>query len=209
MQVILYIVFIDIPWFPSVVTITSGHKILFTAWMGCSHIRLHLFLHFLCYKQFAILIVFHTFIFLFTPCNSIYYIIIPGWVLQLSFVATQSSSVPTPSGSVEDVMYESMILRLQMKFKRFISHEQFFLSYKVSETAHNVKLRHNNFGTLSGQMPDYKYTNLSILFDIRCHDHTFAKLAYHQIRHQATHKDGYQPDDCIWSLYSSSRVCMG
>ena len=39
--------------------------------------------------------------------------------------------------------------------------------------------------------------------------HTFLKLANHQIRHQATHKVGCQTGDCIWSLYSSSGVCVG
>ena len=34
------------------------------------------------------------------------------------------------------------------------------------------------------------------------HDHTFSKLAHHQIRHQATHKLECQPGDCMWSLYS-------
>ena len=42
--------------------------------------------------------------------------------------------------------------------------------------------------------------------DIRC---TFSKLANQQIRHQATQKVGRQPGDCIWSLYSSSGVCVG
>ena len=32
------------------------------------------------------------------------------------------------------------------------------------------------------------------------YDHTFSKLAKHQIRHQATHTVGCQPGDCIWSL---------
>ena len=42
------------------------------------------------------------------------------------------------------------------------------------------------------------------------YDHTFAKLANHQIRHQATRdKVGCQPVDCIWSLQSSSRFCVG
>ena len=40
-------------------------------------------------------------------------------------------------------------------------------------------------------------------------DHTFSKLANHQIRHLATHKVGCQPGDCIWSLQSSSGVCVG
>ena len=39
-------------------------------------------------------------------------------------------------------------------------------------------------------------------------DHTFSELANHQIKHQATHKVGYQPGDCIWSLQSSSGVCV-
>ena len=41
------------------------------------------------------------------------------------------------------------------------------------------------------------------------HDHTSSKLANHQIRHQATHKVGCRPGDCIWSLQSSSGVCTG
>ena len=41
------------------------------------------------------------------------------------------------------------------------------------------------------------------------YDHTFSKLTNHQIRHQATHKVGCQPGDCIWSLYCSSGVCVG
>ena len=40
------------------------------------------------------------------------------------------------------------------------------------------------------------------------YDHTFSKLAIHQIRHQATHKVGCQPGDCIWSLQSSLEVCV-
>ena len=33
----------------------------------------------------------------------------------------------------------------------------------------------------------------------------FSKLANHQIRHQATHKEGCKPaGDCTWSLQSSS-----
>ena len=37
--------------------------------------------------------------------------------------------------------------------------------------------------------------------DIRCHVWPyFSKLAIHQIRHQATHKVGCQPGDCIFSL---------
>ena len=40
-------------------------------------------------------------------------------------------------------------------------------------------------------------------------DHTSSELANHQIRHQATHKVGCQPGDCIWLLQSSSWVCMG
>ena len=42
------------------------------------------------------------------------------------------------------------------------------------------------------------------------YDHTFSKLANHQIRHQgATHKVGSQPGDCTWSVQSSSGVCVG
>ena len=42
------------------------------------------------------------------------------------------------------------------------------------------------------------------------YDHILYKLATQQIRHQATHKVGCQPGDfCIWSLQSSSRVCVG
>ena len=41
------------------------------------------------------------------------------------------------------------------------------------------------------------------------YDHTFSKLANHQIRHQATLEVGCQPGDCIWSLQFSSGVCMG
>ena len=37
----------------------------------------------------------------------------------------------------------------------------------------------------------------------------FLKLANHQIRHQATHKVGCQPGDCIWSLYFSAGVWVG
>ena len=44
--------------------------------------------------------------------------------------------------------------------------------------------------------------------DIQCHDHTFPKFINHQIRLQATHKVSCQPGDCIWSLYSSSGVCV-
>ena len=46
--------------------------------------------------------------------------------------------------------------------------------------------------------------------DIQCHvwPH-FSKLANHQIRHQTTHKVGCPPGDCIWSLQSSSGVCVG
>ena len=40
------------------------------------------------------------------------------------------------------------------------------------------------------------------------YDHTFSKLANHQIRHQAKHKVGCQPGDYIWSLKSSSGVCV-
>ena len=36
----------------------------------------------------------------------------------------------------------------------------------------------------------------------------FSKLTIHHIRHQATHKVGCLPSDCIWSLYSSSGVCV-
>ena len=36
------------------------------------------------------------------------------------------------------------------------------------------------------------------------YDHTFSKLANHQIRHQITHKVGCQPDDCMRPLQSSS-----
>ena len=36
----------------------------------------------------------------------------------------------------------------------------------------------------------------------------FSKLANHQIRHQATHKVGCQPGECIWSLSSSLEVCV-
>ena len=32
------------------------------------------------------------------------------------------------------------------------------------------------------------------------YDHTFSKLANHQIKHQTTHKVGCQPGDCMWSL---------
>ena len=41
------------------------------------------------------------------------------------------------------------------------------------------------------------------------YDHTFSKLANHQIRHQDTHKQGCQSGDCIWSLEPSSGVCVG
>ena len=41
------------------------------------------------------------------------------------------------------------------------------------------------------------------------YDHTFSKFTNHQIRHEATHKVGCQPGDCIWSLESSSGVCVG
>ena len=36
-------------------------------------------------------------------------------------------------------------------------------------------------------------------FSVMC-DHTFPKLANHQIRHQAPRKVGCQPSDCMWSL---------
>ena len=46
--------------------------------------------------------------------------------------------------------------------------------------------------------------------DIQCHVWPyFSKLANHQIKHQVTQKVGCQPGDCIWSLYSSSGVCVG
>ena len=41
------------------------------------------------------------------------------------------------------------------------------------------------------------------------YDHTFSRLANHQVRHQATHKVGCHPGDCIWSLKSFSGVCVG
>ena len=41
------------------------------------------------------------------------------------------------------------------------------------------------------------------------YEHTFSKLANHQIRHQVTHTVGGQPGDCIWSLQSSSGICVG
>ena len=41
------------------------------------------------------------------------------------------------------------------------------------------------------------------------YDHTFSRLANHQIRIQAVNKVGCQPGDCIWSLQSSSGVCVG
>ena len=41
------------------------------------------------------------------------------------------------------------------------------------------------------------------------YDNTFSKFAIHQIRHQATHKVGCQPGDYIWSLESSSGLCVG
>ena len=41
------------------------------------------------------------------------------------------------------------------------------------------------------------------------YDHTFSKIANHQIRHQATYKVGCQPGDCIWSFQFSSGVCAG
>ena len=41
------------------------------------------------------------------------------------------------------------------------------------------------------------------------YDHAFSKLASHQIKHQATHKVDCQPGDCMWSLFSSSGVCVG
>ena len=41
------------------------------------------------------------------------------------------------------------------------------------------------------------------------YDLTFSELANHQIRHQATHKVGCQPGDCVLSLWSSSGVCVG
>ena len=34
-------------------------------------------------------------------------------------------------------------------------------------------------------------------------------LTNHQIRHQAAHKVDCQPGDCIWSLQSSSWICVG
>ena len=40
-------------------------------------------------------------------------------------------------------------------------------------------------------------------------DHTFSKLANHQIKHQDTHKVGSQPGDSARSLQSSSGVCVG
>ena len=37
--------------------------------------------------------------------------------------------------------------------------------------------------------------------DIRCHEWPyFSKLTNHQIRHQATHKVGCQPGNCMWSF---------
>ena len=38
---------------------------------------------------------------------------------------------------------------------------------------------------------------------------TLSRLTNHQIRHQAANKVGCQPGDCIWSLQSSSGVCVG
>ena len=36
------------------------------------------------------------------------------------------------------------------------------------------------------------------------YDHTYSTLANHQIKHQATHKVGCQPGDCIWSILTLS-----
>ena len=40
------------------------------------------------------------------------------------------------------------------------------------------------------------------------YDHAFSKLVNHKIKHQATHKVGCQPGDCIWSFKFSSEVHM-
>ena len=40
------------------------------------------------------------------------------------------------------------------------------------------------------------------------YDHTFSKLANKQFRHQAAHEVSCQPGDCVWSLESSSGVCV-
>ena len=53
-------------------------------------------------------------------------------------------------------------------------------------------------------------TAMGLSNDIQCHVLPyFSKFANHQIKHQATHKVGCQPGDCIWSLESSSGVCVG
>ena len=41
------------------------------------------------------------------------------------------------------------------------------------------------------------------------YDHTFSKIANHQIKPWATHIVGCQPGDCVWSLQFSSEVCVG
>ena len=78
-------------------------------------------------------------------------------------------------------------------------------------------LSHNQ--TKQGNWPTFPYAQregLSCLItpglskDIRCHVWPyFSKVANHQIRHQATHKVGCPPVDCIWSVQSSTGVCVG
>ena len=41
------------------------------------------------------------------------------------------------------------------------------------------------------------------------YDHTFSKLANHQIRHQVTYKVGGRSSDCIWSFILPYGFCMG
>ena len=48
------------------------------------------------------------------------------------------------------------------------------------------------------------------LSNIRCHERPyFLKLVNRQIRHQATHKVGCQPGDCMWSQARSQTFLWG
>ena len=67
--------------------------------------------------------------------------------------------------------------------------------YIYSEIQHTYK--HSYKAAISAQIQCFYFIHTH-------YDHTFSKLANHQIRHQATHKMGCQPSDYIWSLQSSS-----
>ena len=105
------------------------------------------------------------------------------------------------------------------KWEKYVGNGKFGVA-KISEvhlSAFIYKLFHEHFPSIVGTITAWNLFRVGFVLlmtlSVRTfgvmYDQTFSSLANYQIRHQATHKVGCEPGECIWSLLSSSGVCVG